>query len=318
MPEREAHRVATRVAETVGRKSLLSVGALTHDHIMRFETLPRGPGKFISSRSVRIASGMAASAATAARRQGAEVALWASVGDDALADELIADISAEGVDCGSVRRVKGARSASATILVDGAGEHMIAVDYDPKTQADPDRFPFAYDRRFDAILADVRWPGAAAIALAEARARGVPGIFDADVAPAGALRRLAPIASHIIASDAVIAILWEGQTLTPPEAAQRLHQETGAFVAFTCGSRGTYWIDEGEPRHSPAMPIVPVDTLAAGDVFHGSFAVALAERWPLDRAIEFASVAAGIKCLTFGGRLGAPTRAETFAALEAD
>jgi sulfofructose kinase len=47
---------------------LLSVGALTLDTILRVDTLPTRQGKFIASDGVQIASGMASSAACAARR----------------------------------------------------------------------------------------------------------------------------------------------------------------------------------------------------------------------------------------------------------
>ncbi|HHY49623.1 MAG TPA: sugar kinase, partial [Alphaproteobacteria bacterium] len=71
----------------------------------------------------------------------------------------------------------------------------------------------------------------------------------------------------------------------------------------------------GAVRHVPALPVEAVDTLAAGDVFHGAFAVGLLEGWPPARIIRFASAAAAIKCTRFGGRLGAPTRAEVEARL---
>jgi sulfofructose kinase len=50
-------------------------------------------------------------------------------------------------------------------------------------------------------------------------------------------------------------------------------------------------------------------------VFHGAFAFGLAEGWATDRTIRFAAAAAAIKCTRFGGRLGAPTRAEVEAFL---
>ncbi|TIX09133.1 MAG: sugar kinase, partial [Mesorhizobium sp.] len=92
---------------------VLSVGAFTLDTILRLDTLPAHQGKFIACDGVQIASGMATSAACAARRLGAEVSLWASAGDDAVGDQLVAEIEAEGVDCNLVRRVAGARSALA-------------------------------------------------------------------------------------------------------------------------------------------------------------------------------------------------------------
>ena len=58
-----------------------------------------------------------------------------------------------------------------------------------------------------------------------------------------------------------------------------------------------------------------VDTLAAGDVFHGAFALALLEGRGIEGAARFACAAASLKCTRFGGRLGCPSRAEVDALL---
>ena len=144
----------------------------------------------------------------------------------------------------------------------------------------------------------------------------MPAILDIDVAARPILEDLLPHATHIVASEPAAAILC-GEVAVE-EAVSMLHARTGVFVAVTAGGAGTYWRDEatGSIRHTPAPKITPVDTLAAGDVFHGSFAVGLAEGWDMERTIRFASAAAALKCLKFGGRLGAPTRAETLAMLE--
>ncbi|TIT46733.1 MAG: sugar kinase, partial [Mesorhizobium sp.] len=80
-----------------------------------------------------------------------------------------------------------------------------------------------------------------------------------------------------------------------------------------------WWFDRsaGSSRHVEAPRIKAVDTLAAGDVFHGAFAVGLAEAMAIEHALRFASAAAALKCLRFGGRLGAPDRAETLAMMAA-
>ncbi|MER8644827.1 sugar kinase [Mesorhizobium sp. M0589] len=297
---------------------LLSVGALTLDTILRVETLPTHQGKFIASDGIQIASGMATSAACAARRLGAEVFLWASAGDDAVGDQLLAGIEAEGVDCGFVRRVEGARSALAAILVDAHGERIIVPFYDPKAQADPEAVPVADLSGFDAVLVDVRWPGAAALALTAARSAGRPAILDADTAPVEVLERLLPLASHIVASESAARIVC-GHALDPETACADLASRTDAFVAVTGGAAGSWWHDRsaGCVRHIAAPKIKAVDTLAAGDVFHGAFAVALAETMPIEQALRFASAAAALKCQRFGGRLGAPNRDEAMAMVAA-
>ena len=59
------------------------------------------------------------------------------------------------------------------------------------------------------------------------------------------------------------------------------------------------------------LDVVPVvDTLGAGDVWHGAFALALAEGQGEAAAVRFASAAAALKVQRAGGRAGAPTRAE--------
>ena len=297
---------------------LLSVGALTLDTILRVDQLPTHQGKFIASDGVQIASGMATSAACAARRLGAQVSLWASAGDDSVGDQLIAGIEAEGVDCGFVRRVGGARSALASILVDAHGERIIVPFYDSRAQTDPDALPVVDLTEFDAVLVDVRWPGAAALALKAARAIGRPAILDADTAPLAALEQLLPLASHIVASEPAARIIC-GQALDLESTCTDLASRTDAFVAITGGAAGTWWFDRaaGSSRHVAAPRIKAVDTLAAGDVFHGAFAVGLAEAMPVEQALRFASAAAALKCLRFGGRLGAPDRAETLAMVAA-
>lgn len=297
---------------------LLSVGAFTLDTILRVETLPTHQGKFIAGDGIQIASGMATSAACAAHRLGASVSLWASAGDDAVGDRLIAEIEAEGVDCTLIRRVAGARSALAAILVDAHGERVIVPFYDRQAQADPETLPLADLSAFDAVLVDVRWPGAAALALTAARDAGRPAILDADTAPVEVLERLLPLASHIVASEPAARIVC-GHALDPESTCADLASRTDAFVAVTGGAAGTWWHDReaGRVRHVEAPKVKAVDTLAAGDVFHGAFAVGLAEAMPPEQALRFASAAAALKCLRFGGRLGAPDRAETLAMMAA-
>jgi sulfofructose kinase len=78
----------------------------------------------------------------------------------------------------------------------------------------------------------------------------------------------------------------------------------------TDGARGTFWLESGEISHLPAHEVKVVDTLGAGDVFHGALALAVAEGQAMCDAVAFASAAAAIKVTRFGGRAGAPTRAE--------
>jgi sugar/nucleoside kinase (ribokinase family) len=94
-------------------------------------------------------------------------------------------------------------------------------------------------------------------------------------------------------------------------ALQKIAKLTPSFLAGTRGPRGTIWLDEkGELQETPAFPVHTVDTLGAGDVFHGAFALAVTEKQELRQALRFASAAAALKCTRFGGAFAAPQRAE--------
>jgi sulfofructose kinase len=281
------------------------------DTIFRLERLPDGPGKFIPLEAVEVAEGMAAAQAATIARLGGDAALWASAGDDAIGDRLIEQIGAAGVDSSRVRRVAGARSGFSTIFMDVRGERMIVPKYDADLMARPDSVPDLTG--FAAVMTDVRWPGAAELALIAAREAGIPGIVDADIGPREVIARLVELATHVVASEGGAALITGGAT--PQQSAERLSASHPGFVCVTAGEKGCWWGEGGTVRHTPAPAVDAIDTLAAGDVFHGAFAYSLIEGWPHQRVIAFASAAAAIKCTRFGGRLGAPTRAEVEAFL---
>ena len=136
----------------------------------------------------------------------------------------------------------------------------------------------------------------------------------ADMAPRDLLEDLVPLASHVVASESAAQLLTGAES--PKAAAAALGDSQQAFVAVTAGAEGCWWLDEGQVRHTPAPRIDAVDTLAAGDVFHGAFALGLTEGWAMAEIIRFASAAAALKCTQFGGRLGAPRREAVLAFLE--
>lgn len=292
---------------------ILCVGAFAMDTIFRLEALPTAPGKYLPTEAVEVAEGMAAAQAATIARLGHAVTLWASCGDDPIGDRMVAQIAAEGVDTSVIRRVKGARSGFSSIFMDLRGERIIVPQYDPAVRSAPDAVPDLTD--VVVVSTDVRWPDAAEMALRAARERKLIGLLDLDTGPRDVLARLLPLASHVVASEGGAAVVT-GQS-DPAAAAAALAERHDGFVAVTAGERGCHWFDRaaGAVRHVPAPQVEAVDTLAAGDAFHGGFAVGLAEGWPIERIIPFASATAAIKCTRFGGRLGAPTRAEVEAFL---
>ena len=65
-------------------------------------------------------------------------------------------------------------------------------------------------------------------------------------------------------------------------------------------------------RVVPGFRLRALDTTAAGDIFNGALAVALAEGNPLESAVRFANAAAAISFTRLGAQVSAPTRAEIY------
>mgnify|MGYP000288822553 CR=1 FL=1 len=295
--------------------TILCVGAFAMDTIFRLEALPTSPGKYLPIEALEVAEGMAAARAATIARLGGAARLWASCGDDAIGDRMLAQLVAEGVDCRSLRRVIGARSGFSSIFMDVRGERIIVPQYDPALRAAPDALPDLSD--VAVVSVDVRWPEAAAMALAAARERGLPGLLDLDTGPRDVLTQLLPLASHVVASEGGAAVVT-GET-APEVAVGALANMHPGFVAVTGGEKGCWWLDRatGTIRHQPAFAVEAIDTLAAGDAFQAGVAVGLIEGRAMADTLRFASAVAAIKCTRFGGRLGAPSRPEVEAFLAA-
>jgi sulfofructose kinase len=297
------------------RDRIICVGHAALDRVFAVEAWPADSGKIPAHRFEESGGGMAANAAAAIARLGGEAVFWGPTGDDAVADVIRAQLAADGVDTEHLRPFPGRTSSHSAVIVDGRGERLVVGYRGTALQAPADWLPLEQLGFAGALLADVRWPEGAAEALRAARDEGIPAVLDAEIADIDILHRLAGIADHVVFSESGLSA-WSGGD---PEGGLRKVLSKGARVAaVTRGAGGVAWIEADSPgdlRHFPAHEVNVVDTLAAGDVFHGAYAMGLAEGRSPGDAIRFASAAAAIKCTRAGGRRGAPSRDEVEAFL---
>jgi sulfofructose kinase len=288
--------------------ALLCVGHSALDTIYSVPEIPTVPTKVLATSCVESGGGMAANASVAASRLGAKVSYCGRLGHDTAGTNILAQLAAEGVDVTMVRRIERCQSPTAAILVDCHGERLICIYNDPALDADPSWVSLEAIHKFRAVLADVRWPEGAARVLDAARAASIPAIFDGDVGPVDALRDLCGRCDYAIFSTAGLALASGAADVG--EGLHRTQQLVQGVVGVTLGGEGFLWLEGGREHRASAPQVNVIDTLAAGDVFHGAFAVAIGEGNAVVDAARFANAAAALKCTRFGGRLGAPTRAE--------
>jgi len=295
---------------------IICLGMSALDAIYRVGTIPSHPTKILAAAFTESGGGMAANASVAVARLGGEAHYWGRLGDDALGDRIVGQLAAEGVDTSAVRRIPGCVSPSAAILIADDGERLVCAYNDPALDQDAAWLPLARVAGADAVLADVRWPAGAAALLDAARVAGKPAVFDGDVGPVEWLRDLAARATHAAFSEPGLALV--AGTGDPGAGLKRLAAMAPTAIAgVTLGGDGFLWLEAGRERRLLPPVVDVVDTLAAGDVWHGAFTLGLGEGKDVESAARFANMAAAIKCTRFGGRLGAPRRAEVDSMLAA-
>lgn len=290
------------------RPRLIVLGHAAHDLVYRVRAIPAEPVKVLATDFSECGGGMAANAGVAIARLGGRVSYWGRVAQDPIGERILRDLAAEGVDVSSARKVPGARSPVSSILVDERGDRLICSYTDPALDPDPGWLPLDQVAECAAVLADVRWPRGAEALLAAARSAARPGLLDADAGPPAVIELLVGIASHVLFSEVGLAAARPGHDTGAALRAAR--RDSHEVIGVTLGPDGFLWLDAAGEHRAAAPRIDAVDTLAAGDVWHGAFALGLAEGKDTAGAAAFANAAAALKCLKPGGRSGAPTRPE--------
>jgi len=292
-------------------RRIICVGHSALDRVFTVEAWPQASAKVRASALAEVGGGMAANAAAAIARLGGDAAFWGPVGADSVADLMHAQLRAAGVEVSGLRRFAGLTSSASAILVDARGERLIVSYRGTALEAPADWLPLDEIATAGALLADVRWPQGAIAALRAARRARIPSVIDADTAEAATLQALAGEAEYAVFSEPGLASFAGTGEFEP--GLRRALALGARLAAVTQGERGVFWIEAGRAeglRHLPAFAVSVVDTLAAGDVFHGAFALELAGGKAPEDAIRFAAAAAAVKCTRAGGRNGSPTREE--------
>jgi sulfofructose kinase len=292
--------------------SVLCLGIATQDHVFGLESFPVAAEKHLAHSLAIVGGGIAANAAVAVARLGGRALLATRLGDDSIGRDILADLEGEGVDRRFARRFPGCASPLSAVLVDRAGERMVINHADPAIPDDPSWLPDALPDGVGAVMADTRWQAGALKMFGAARRAGVFAVLDGDRRPQD--RALLAAATHLVfAAQAARELTGHDD---PRAAIADFPAPADVVVAITDGVRGTLLRRGREIVAAPAFPVVAVDTLGAGDVFHGAFAYGLVEGMDDLAALRFASAVAAIKCTRFGGRRGTPTRAEVDAFLK--
>lgn len=294
---------------------ILCIGMPVRDLTFHTPGVPGRGSKENATAFDEICGGNALNAAIGIVRLGGRASICGPMGDarETSSRFIFEQMKHEGIETTHLIHMPGLVTPISAVMIDPSGERTIVTFRDPELWHVklPD-----FDTLLDdchAILTESRCAEFCTDLCAEAVRRGIPVVVDVDRAMS--LREgLLNASTHLVFSSEPLQ-----ETADVSDDGQALHKIaklTKSFLAGTRGPRGTIWLDEhGQLQETPAFPVHTVDTLGAGDVFHGAFALAITEGQELREALRFASAAAALKCTRFGGAFAAPQRNEVAALL---
>jgi sugar/nucleoside kinase (ribokinase family) len=292
---------------------ILCVGLATLDVIQLVETLPGSNQKVVALDSLAAAGGPAANAAVAVAHLDGDVVLVTALAEHPVSDIIRSDLAACGV---TVRTVPlDSPPVVASILVTkGTGDRAIV---SPTSSASGATAPSLSGAEIDGLLEDVAavhldgyYPSLAIPIASAARARGIPVLLDAGSFKPHTDAVLKHVDVAVVSGD----FAPPGMPPDPVSVLAYLVERGPAFAAVTRGARGIVFRGPQSRGAVPVERVNVVDTLGAGDFFHGALAVAIAQAGTADQEfshqLAWASRVAGASVGSFGTRrwLSGPQR----------
>ena len=307
--------------ENQQRYDVLVVGSINTDLVVPVPTLPQSGETVLGGNLQHISGGKGANQAVAAARLGARTALLGCVGADELGKARLQDLKSYGVTVSGERVCPTLPTGAALILVDEAGDNVIAVAPGANAALKPSHVTAASTlfQQSRVLVCQLEVPlDTVRAALDQAREHGLTTILNA--APGNV-----EAASVLGATDVLVVNRAEAASLLDHPVSSIAEAKAAAIklcgrirdsLVLTLGPEGSMLASCDDVQHVPAWHVPTVDATAAGDSFVGALAAALSRGEELATAARYATAAAAITVGRFGAQPSLPTGEEVAAFLQ--
>lgn len=280
--------------------SIIVVGSVNLDYVASVERLPVAGETVTGADLQRFPGGKGANQALAARRLGADVTLVARVGQDAIADEALALLSAGGVNLEQCGRDASAATGIALISVCRSGENQIVVAPGANRSLSPECINGLAG---DAMICQLEVP----VATLDHVTQNFTGFISLNLAPAMDVPASLVDRANLVVVNETEAAFYGSKLDT-----------FAGLLAITHGEADAVLKKSGEEVARSRPPAIEaVDTTGAGDTFTAALTLAIVEGMSLQAALDFACAAGTIAATRAGAQPSLPTRQEVEAMLAA-
>lgn len=283
---------------------ILVFGSINIDLVVPVERLPRPGETVLGPGYTLIPGGKGANQALAATRAGSHVRMVGRVGRDGFSDLALAELAAAGTDLSAVER-DDLPTGCALIPVDRDGQNLIIVAAGANRAVverqvhDGLLGPQTLVALQMEVSGEENWK-----LVKRAKSRGARVMLNC--APA------APIPLSVLSElDWLVVNETEAELVSQSlsrSSIQEVAAIAGTTVIVTLGEQGAIAHARHESWQVGTLPIVPVDTVGAGDAFVGALAAAIDAGASLPQALQRASVAGSLACTVRGAQPSLPMK----------
>lgn len=294
---------------------IVVIGSSNTDMVIKSKKLPMPGETILGGAFLMNPGGKGANQAVAAARLGGNVTFVTKTGNDIFGSETLQLFNKEGINSKYCIIDNENRSGVALINVDENGENCIVVAPGSNGTLTPEDInnDIFTTNPADLLLMQLEIP-LETVVYAAKRAADNGNRIILNPAPAQNLPDELLRCLYLITPNETEAEMLTGIKVTDSvtaEKASRSLKEKGVLnVIITMGKSGAYLSSGIISKIIPGVQVKAIDTTAAGDVFNGAIAVAVAEGKELEEAIIFANKAAAISVTRMGAQASAPFRKE--------
>ncbi|OGB62326.1 MAG: ribokinase [Caldithrix sp. RBG_13_44_9] len=294
---------------------IVVVGSSNIDMIVKVPRIPKPGETILGGVFATAAGGKGANQAVAAARAGGDVGFVARVGEDMFGEKSVQGFISDRINVNHVKIDKKNPSGVALIFLGEDGENSIAVASGANGVLSPED---VYSARkviesADILVLQLEVPLESVRSAAEiATKAGVKVILNpAPACPLGDdILKLVTIITPNESEAELLTAIKVVDEKSAERAAKVLIEKGVETVLITLGPKGVWITSRNLSKLVSGFVVKAIDTTAAGDVFNGALAVAVAEKKSLLEAARFANAAAALSVTKLGAQPSAPVRKE--------
>jgi len=274
------------------------LGMTTVDVVYEVESVPRPNEKIVARKHEVSCGGPATNAAITCAYLGGKAVLVGAVGSHPLAGIVHRELANFNVKLGDLAPDQTQPPPLSSILVTaGTGDRAIIAAHATRTAVAAERVDASILNDCALLLVDGHQMPCAIVAATQAHARGIPVVLDGGSWKAHTDELLSFVTYAICSGD-----FHPPGTVGIRETMTYLLDRGVKAATITRGSQPICWATPDEKGEITVPKVQTVDTLGAGDIFHGAFCYHAMNSIPLMDALQCAAEVAAYSCRFFGTR----------------